>query len=301
MGIRIEAVATHAGRRGRWARGATALATAAARRALSAAGRTPSDVDLLLWSGVYRDDNVCEPAIAPFVQRRLGARHRFAGDDAPTGFAFDVVEGGAGMPVAADVAGRFLTCGAAGCALVVCGDVDPTPGRSRGADFDPIGGALLLGSGDGEEDFEAFRQDTFSKHAHLRESRVDFLGPPGARRSHHALRVREDERFGAEAARCVAESAEALLAETGLRPGDVDLVVPGTALPELPCALGGLGIPAERVCAAAPLRAPVTGAVAALEAAMASPAWSRARRVLWVAVGAGITVSLALYRTGRRD
>jgi 3-oxoacyl-[acyl-carrier-protein] synthase-3 len=298
MGTRIEAVATRVGRSGRLGRGGTALAAAAARRALARAGRSAADVDLLLWSGVYRDGSVAEPAIASLVQKRLGARERFPARDGRTAFAFDVVDGAAGVPTAADVAGGFLACGVAERALIVACDVDPTPGRSRGAGFDRVGAALLLASGDDGEGFEAFRQETFSKHADLREGRLEFVAGRAGRRAHHALRVHEDERFASAAGTCLALAAEALLAERGLAPDDLDLVVaPGDA-PELRDTLAErLRLPRERVFAgAARLRAPVTSPLRSLEEAMASEAWRRARRVLWAAVGAGITVSLALYR-----
>jgi 3-oxoacyl-[acyl-carrier-protein] synthase III len=300
MGARIEAIASRRGRRrGLLGAGATALAVAAARRALAAAGRAPADVDLLIYSGVYRDDNVCEPAIAPFVQKRLGLRPRFPAPAGEPAFAFDVINGAVGVANATEVAEQLLGCGAATRALVVVSDVDPTPRFSQGADFDPVGAALLLVAGDEGEGFEAFHTTTFSKYAHLREARVDFFGRgPSRRRAHHGLVVREGRDFAARLLDGLERATSDLLAQRGLAWEDVDLVVPTAFPPELPSGLAErLGLSAGRVWSnGARLRAPATSALLALGEAMASPAWERARRVLWVSAGAGVTISLALYR-----
>jgi 3-oxoacyl-[acyl-carrier-protein] synthase-3 len=71
MGAVIESVGV-AGARGLRRASSVELAARAARRAIEAAGCEASEIGLLVSVGVYRDQNICEPAIAPFVQRRIG-------------------------------------------------------------------------------------------------------------------------------------------------------------------------------------------------------------------------------------
>ena len=49
------------------------LADAAARTCLAHAGREPGDVDMLINAGIYREDNMGEPALAALIQEDIGA------------------------------------------------------------------------------------------------------------------------------------------------------------------------------------------------------------------------------------
>ena len=72
MGTRIEAASalTSHGLRKPTAR---RLADAAARTCLAHAGREPGDVDMLINAGIYREDNMGEPALAALIQEDIGA------------------------------------------------------------------------------------------------------------------------------------------------------------------------------------------------------------------------------------
>ena len=72
MGARIEAAAALTGH-GRRKASARHLADAAARACLTNAGKEPGDVDLLINAGVYREDNMGEPALAALIQEDIGA------------------------------------------------------------------------------------------------------------------------------------------------------------------------------------------------------------------------------------
>ena len=57
---------------------------------------------VLVHTGVYRDENICEPAMAPFIQRRVGANPALPPLGAPGTFSFDLVNGGCGFLSAVD-------------------------------------------------------------------------------------------------------------------------------------------------------------------------------------------------------
>lgn len=84
------------------------LATEAAKRALVAAGREASDVDLIVVATTTPD--MTFPATASIVQRKLGA---------PVGIAFDVQAVCSGFVYALSVADGFVARGLAKCALVI--------------------------------------------------------------------------------------------------------------------------------------------------------------------------------------
>lgn len=302
MSTRIEAVAT-AHPRGRWfGRGALHLSDLAAQSCLARAHRSPSDLDLVINVGIYKDRSIAEPALAAIIQEDLGANpgHPAARDRHGT-FSFDVVNGGVGMLTAAELVDGFVGDGPAHLGLVVAGDADPAPRSSRGFPFAPAGGAVLLGHSDGDGGFVHFRFRSFPEDAHLFES---FLAwdPEGGfrRRGRHRLEVRVAPSF---ADRCVEHGRQValdLLEEVGVHAPDIDLLV----CSQVPTSFAGevargLGIPSTRLPSVPRelARAHTAGPIAALDAAGRSGQLARARHILFVVVGAGITVGAALYRS----
>ena len=72
MGTHIEAAWAQAGN-GRRKATARGLADAAARKCFALAGRKPGDIDMLINVGMYREDNMGEPALAALIQEDIGA------------------------------------------------------------------------------------------------------------------------------------------------------------------------------------------------------------------------------------
>jgi 3-oxoacyl-[acyl-carrier-protein] synthase-3 len=299
MGARIEGVA--ACRPGRWPRRARSirLATRAARDALVAAGRAPDDVGLLIHAGIYRDGNVCEPAIAPFVQRGIAANLAPPLAGAGT-FAFDVGNGASGLLTAIQLVDGFLASGSIGCGLVVASDVDPAPRVSQGCRFDPAGAAIVLGPGAPGRGFTAFHFETFPEFAGLYAGELRFLG--GRRRlalggPGHGLAFHQGEKY---LARCVDCTEVALGRFAAVDLESVDLIVPSHSPAGFPAELARrLALADDRVVdVSGSAGSPHTAGVAvALAAAVRDGRFASARRVLFVTASAGITVALALYAT----
>lgn len=109
------------------------LATAAAVKALIAAGRTAADVDLIIVATTTSD--LTFPATAAIVQRKLGA---------PICPAFDVQAVCSGFVYAMSVADGFVARGLARCALVVGAEI-----MTRLLDWTDRGTCVLFGDGAG--------------------------------------------------------------------------------------------------------------------------------------------------------
>jgi 3-oxoacyl-[acyl-carrier-protein] synthase III len=126
--------------------GSIAHAAAAADECLRRAGVHPEQIDLLINTGVYRDENMAEPAMAALVQKRLGMNLDYVTDPAPhPAFSFDLMNGACGVLNAVQVAGAFLAAGETEYALVVSSDAHPS-GRIDVAGFPyaTLGAAMLL-------------------------------------------------------------------------------------------------------------------------------------------------------------
>jgi 3-oxoacyl-[acyl-carrier-protein] synthase III len=110
--------------------------------------------------------------------------------------------------------------------------------------------------------------------------------------------MREDERHVTEAAHCARQALARFLDAMELRPGSLDLVLPSQFPAGFPAALAeAAGFAPDRVVdATAEFGAVHTAGLAvALETAARQGRFPGARRALFVAVGAGISVQLALY------
>ena len=269
------------------------LAADAGRRVLETTGAADR-IDLVINVGVYRDGHICEPALAPLIQRRIASLAQ-----RKDVFSLDLMNGGCGLVNALQVVDTFVRTGSVRRALVVASDVDPDPRRSSGLAVRPAGVAIVAGAVEGPEGFLAFHSETFTEYAGLYEGRVDWLGPRGwlTGGAGHAVAVRTDESYTDRCAACAAASATRFLAAQGLAIGDIDLVV----APDSPCSFAGAFsamLQLDRRCViGGPASAGAHSAAPglALSAAMASGRLRAARRTLLVAAGAGITVALALY------
>jgi hypothetical protein len=88
----------------------------------------PERRGVLINSGVHRDGHVCEPAIAAYVQHRLGINVEFQGRRT---LSFDLLNGGCGMLNAAQVVCALVESGEPQVGMVVSSeanaDADPDP------------------------------------------------------------------------------------------------------------------------------------------------------------------------------
>lgn len=121
-------------------------AARAARSAIESAGAAPESVGVLINTGVYRDSNMVEPAMAALIQKEAGIGLEYTEHD-PRSFSFDLMNGACGVLDAVEVAGALLATGSTGRVLVVAGDTHPSlAGADAPADFPyaTAGAALLL-------------------------------------------------------------------------------------------------------------------------------------------------------------
>jgi 3-oxoacyl-[acyl-carrier-protein] synthase-3 len=125
------------------------LCTEAALRCLRAAGRYPSDVDLLVL-GTFTPD-MAFPSTANLVQDRLKLACA----------AFDVQAACAGFVFALVIAAQFVATGNSRCALVIGGDCNSrviNPGDQKSFPlFGDGAGAVLLGPGSPEQGLVAYQ------------------------------------------------------------------------------------------------------------------------------------------------
>jgi 3-oxoacyl-[acyl-carrier-protein] synthase-3 len=323
MGTRIEAACAQAAHGPRKPT-ARRLADDAMRRCLALAGREPGEVDLLINTGVYREDNMGEPALAALIQEDIGANL----GQPPVGghgtFSFDLANGTCGVISAIGVESGLLSSGVIRLGAIVASDVYPRGTDGAAAPIRPAGGAMLLRWDDSATGFTDFHSETFPEYQDLFASGLVWQGRRGLRaglrgpsRTSSRARRRAPVRAPAGAAGqsrmvidarpgyrdrladCAEEATRHFLHRLGMGIGDIDLLVPAPAWPEFLDPLWmRLGIPGDRVAYTSEDLdgAHAAGPIAALQAAIKTGRLGESRNTLMVTAGAGITVSLALYR-----
>jgi 3-oxoacyl-[acyl-carrier-protein] synthase-3 len=303
MAARIEAASalTVHGSRKPTARG---LADAAVRTCLTRAGKQPGDVDMLINAGIYREDNMGEPALAALIQEDIGASL----GQPPTGgrgtFSFDLLNGTCAVISALQLEAGLLRSGVIRLGAIVTSDVGPKLKDPAAAPFRPAGGAMLLAWDDTEAGFTDFGAETFPEYQDLFVSGLVWqerqgLRGLGRKAGQHQMVIDSKPGYQDRLADCAAEAAHRFLRRLGMGVGDIDLLVPAPSSPGFVDSLRlRLGVPGDRVAYVAEdlEGAYTTASIAALQAAVRSGRLGEARNTLMLAAGAGITVTLAAYR-----
>ncbi len=267
------------------------LAVHAAERALSSAGMSGSDLDLLVLATATPDNTF--PATAARVQARLGMRR---------GAAFDVQAVCAGFIFALSVADNAVRLGQARTALVVGAET-----FSRILDWEDRSTCVLFGDGAGAVVLRAVPaaesggRFILSNHLHSDGRQYDILyvdGGPSSTRGTGFLRMEGREVFRQAVHRLSAVVDEALAAN-GLTAADVDWLVPHQANSRIIDGMGRkLGLPKDKIVVTIERHANTSAASIplALETAVADGRIKPRHLVLMEALGGGLSWGASLVR-----
>jgi 3-oxoacyl-[acyl-carrier-protein] synthase III len=135
------------------------MASAAAERCLAGSSYNRSDIDLLIYAGVYRDDFLCEPALASMVEGKLMMNDAIESQQDKKTFAFDVFNGAVGFLNACQAAIGMIQAKKMKSAMVVTAEIENNaetlPAELRG--IQETGSAVILdASADGSTGFGNF-------------------------------------------------------------------------------------------------------------------------------------------------
>jgi 3-oxoacyl-[acyl-carrier-protein] synthase-3 len=266
------------------------LAVAAARRALERAGMSGSDLDLIVLATATPDQTF--PSTAVKVQARLGMKR---------GAAFDVQAVCSGFIFALAVADNALRLGQARTALVIGAET-----FSRILDWQDRGTCVLFGDGAGAIVLNAVAgspngRGVLSTHLHSDGRQHDILyvdGGPSSTGTAGLLRMEGREVFR-QAIQHLTEAVDEALAANGLRPSDIDWLVPHQANTRIIDAVGRkLGLPAEKTVLTIERHANTSAASIplALDEAVADGRIRPGHLVLMEALGGGLTWGASVVR-----
>lgn len=266
------------------------LAVLASRQALRQVGEVPDDVDLIINTGLYRDRNLGEPALAPIIQDDLGANPEDPHRGSIGTFSFDIANGACGPLTALQVADGFLSSGTAETVLVVTSDADPGYGLAPDFPIHPAGGALVCHATDRDRGLGPFRWRNCPDEGEAFRATIDFEDRM------NLLTISEDPGFAEQAGRLAGAAARELMTDQSLEGRDVDLVIAAPDRAVFRKVLGAdLDIPDSRILTAGPDLQTVAF-IAALDLARAHGRLTPGSTVLFVCAAAGLTAGAAVYR-----
>ena len=290
MATTIDRVRVTTGTR-RTRRSALRLADEAARGCLADAGVRPDEVGLLVNTGLYRDGNLGEPALASLIQEDVGINPDDPHPGGPGTFSFDLANGSCGVLNALQVVDGFLRAGTVRRALIVASDADPRHHLAPAFPFAPAGAALLCSTGPEGVGLDCFRWVTDPDNGALFRSIVQ----PEDRRN--LLRFHVSDEFSDRVAVLAAKVASQVLADAELNSDDVSVAVVAPSGPRFASAFAAAaGLDPERIVSAPRQGLHTVAFPAALDTALAWGLVGEGDTALFVCAGAGLTAGACLAR-----
>jgi amino acid adenylation domain-containing protein len=270
------------------------LAVQAAAACLDNSGMDKAALGLMIHAGIYRDDFICEPAIAALVAGELGINDDVETPDDPKTFAFDVLNGAVGFLNACHVAIHMIAAGKAEHAMVMASEVE---NNTPGGDHPPYGlnetgSALILGSDGGTAGFGQF---VFHHRPENAEALATYIQHEDGQ---SWLQIDRDPKLTTHYLDAIPAAVEELLRLEGLEPADIAAVFPPhLAAADLTEMARRINIPRDRLVEVVADADLFTSSVPyALDHALRHQQVKPGDIGLIVSVGSGVQVGCATYR-----
>ncbi|GHO83340.1 non-ribosomal peptide synthetase [Dictyobacter formicarum] len=270
------------------------LIQAAAERCLADISYDRSEIDLLIYSGVYRDDFLCEPAVAALVEGRLGINADIETQQDKKTFALDILNGGLGTLNACHASIGLIQAQRAHKALIVASEIENNRESypTELADIEETGSALLLeASPDGTTGFGHFVFKSFAEYQ-------------GALKAHSLVRdgktimhFERDPQLQHYYLRCVRETVNELLQQEQLSLAQIRVILPPQISADFCSQLGQtLEVEPQKVVAVPAQHDLFTSSLAyTLQQVNDQHLVSRGNIGLIIQVGSGLQVGCATY------
>ncbi len=201
------------------------MAAFAARNCLARAHVQIQDIDLFINIGVFRDDNIIEPAMAPLIQQQLGMNLDPVNNDhiQRSTLSFDINDGECGFLTAVRVVDAFFRSGSSKLALIVSGDIHPSKTNHPEFPFQSVSAAILLAySEDDHQGFSSFHFKTSSDGCHGFSANVDLLA--NGSKSRGCMNFIAEDKYHDHLSTFTSEMMSEVFQSGAINPVDIDYI-----------------------------------------------------------------------------
>ena len=126
--------------------GSVELTVQAAKECIASAGISMEEIGILINLGIYKEDNIGEPAMAALIQKqlRLNTDPVKQSPAEKTTFCFDLLNGSCGFLNSMQVLEALMSNDQIKYALIVSSDVHPSRKQVSGFPYTPYGAAVIV-------------------------------------------------------------------------------------------------------------------------------------------------------------
>jgi len=272
------------------------LVANASKKCLKKAGTDANLMDMLIYTGIYRDEHIAEPAIASLIQKKIGANPISQNGNAT--FSFDLNNGGCGLVSGIQLVNGFIRSGKIHQGMIVTGDAEPFHNLSNSFNFAPAAAAIILSATNNGSGFTSFKTYTFPQYKDAFESHVSWKSWKKKQKKRNVLSINQKEDYLDLCVQCTILSLKDFLKETQLQLSDIDLILPSQSpiglISKLNREIDIAGRIIEVESNGGELH--TAGPALALEQVWNNDRFKQSQNILFLTVGSGITTALALYQ-----
>jgi 3-oxoacyl-[acyl-carrier-protein] synthase-3 len=285
-------------------RGSIFLSVKAANRCIRNAGIDPDDLGMLINTGIYRFKNTGEPAIAALIQKKIKANSTSLSTsdniitDYKTTFSFDLNNGGCGWLTGIQIADGFIKAGKINYGMVVTGDSEPFRGLSENFNFESAAAAIIVSGSEDSGGFSLFRSYSFPAYNKEFISNTCYGHLKWKWGKKNILSVRQEETYLDLCIDCAAESLIKFLNEAGFALKEIDLIIPSQSPAGFIQGMKkriGMNNSFAEIIKTGKKEFHTAGPAYALKKVWDENRFNTSKKVIFLTVGSGISVSVALY------
>jgi len=277
-------------------RRAISLTATAAKKCLKKANLDPALIEMLVYTGIYRDEHIAEPAIASLIQKRIGANPIPQNGNAT--FSFDLNNGGCGLVSGIQLVDGFIRSGKIRQGMIITGDAEPFKNLSNSFNFTSAAAAIILSAAHNRSGFTRFKTYTFPQYKDAYVSYVAWKSWKKSGKMRNVLLINQKENYPDLCVQCMLVSLKDFLKEAQLNLTDIDLILPSQSPKGIISKLKDQINLDERIieveCRGGEFH--TAGSALALLNVWNNSRFNQSRNILFLTVGSGITTALALYQ-----
>jgi len=277
------------------------LSVRAARQCLDYAGIDPGNLGLLINTGIYRHKNTGEPAIAALIQEKIASGKPVKNNpvNSKNTFSFDLNNGGCGLLTGIEIVQGLINSGEISYGMVVTGDSEPFYGLSTEFAFYAAAAAIILSKSPDSRGFTMFRTYSFPEYSGELISQTFYRTVSWNRRGKNILDIRQKESYPDLCVDCAVKSLFRFLEECGKTLNEIDLIIPSQSPPGFTNKMKNRTGMNDNF-----IEMPKTGnkvfhsagPAFALKKVWDDNRFRSSKNIIFLTIGSGINVSIALYR-----